>query len=165
MKTYEFTIVATSSGNDIIDFSERLFEAGCDDATVSLQKGAAIIEFDRESRSFYHALKSALRDVEATGATALTIEPDHLVSLSDIASRIGITRAAVSNYATGKRDDGDFPIPVVRVTTDTPLWDWVDVARWFFRRGRLPLTQIVHARIVRYENIKLLNRSEHMRAA
>ncbi|WP_147262729.1 hypothetical protein [Roseiarcus fermentans] len=165
MKTFEFTIVASSPGSDIADLSERLFEAGCDDATVSLQKGAAIIEFDRESRSFYHALKSALRDVESTGAMVLYIAPEHLVSLSDIASRIGITRAAVSNYAIGKRDSGDFPIPVVRVTTDTPLWDWVDVARWFFRRGRLSLTQVVHARVVRYENVKRLKRSEHMRAA
>jgi hypothetical protein len=164
MKTFEFTVVASCPDGNIADLSERLFDAGCDDATISLQKGAAIIEFDRESKSFYHALNSALEDVKSVGVAVLQIAPDHLVTLSDIAVRIGITRAAASNYSKGIRGK-DFPTPVVRVTTDTPLWDWVDVARWLYRQGRLPLTDMVQARVVRHETVKILTRRDHMHAA
>ncbi len=164
MKTYEFTVVSSCPDADIASLSEKLFEAGCDDAIVSLQKGVAIIEFDREAKNFYHALKSAMADVRRAGAEVLHIGPDHLVSLSDIAVRAGITRAAVSNYAKGIRGKS-FPLPIVRATTDTPLWDWVDVARWLARHGRLTISDIVQARIVRRESEKLLRRRDHLRAA
>jgi transcriptional regulator with XRE-family HTH domain len=161
MKNFEFTIVATRP-DGVKEFSEKLFEAGCDDATISHQKGLMILDFDREAKNFSHALLSALDNVTATGADALPVEPDPLVSLSDIASRAGITRAAVSNYANGTRGKAfpTFPAPVVRVTTDTPLWDWVDVARWLFRQGKLSLTELVQARIVRAENIKISRTKE-----
>jgi hypothetical protein len=165
MKTFEFTVVASCADGDIATLSERLFDAGCDDATVSLQKGVAIIEFDRESKNFYHALSSALSNIKEAGSDVLHIEPDHLVSLSDIAARTGITRAAVSNYARGTRERG-FPAPTARVTTDTPLWDWIDVSRWIFRHlGRLSLAAIVEARVVRRENGKLRKQRDHVRAA
>jgi hypothetical protein len=161
MKNFEFTIVA-SCPDGIKELSEKLFEAGCDDATIALQKGVAILDFDREAKSFSHALLSALDNVTAAGAGVLHVEPDDLVSLSDIASRARITRAAVSNYANGTRGKAfpTFPAPVVRITTDTPLWDWVDVARWLFRQGKLSLTDLVQARIVRAENIKISNTKE-----
>jgi transcriptional regulator with XRE-family HTH domain len=161
VKSFEFTIVASCPGG-IQELSEKLFEAGCDDATISLQKGLAILEFDREAKNLSHALLSALDNVTAAGGGVLHIEPDDLVSLSDIASRTGITRAAVSNYANGIRGKAfpTFPAPAVRVTTDTPLWDWVDVARWLFRQGKLSLTDLVQARVVRAENIKISDRKE-----
>jgi hypothetical protein len=163
MNTFEVTIVSSCPNLDIASLSERLFEAGCDDATVSLQKGVAVIEFDREAKNFYHALSSALRDVRSASAKVLHISPDHLVSLSDIAVRTGLTRAAVSNYARGVRGVG-FPPPVVRATTDTPLWDWVEVARWLTRRGRLTTDDVVRARVVRRENF-ILSPKDHLRAA
>jgi len=42
-------------------------------------------------------------DEEHFGATVERIEPDHLVSLADIARRAGLTRAAISLYAKGMR--------------------------------------------------------------
>jgi hypothetical protein len=164
VKNYEFTIVSNCPNADIASLSEKLFDAGCDDATVSLQKGVAIIEFDRESKNFFHALKSALGDVKSVGVEVLHIAPDHLVSLSDIAMRAGVTRAAVSNYAKGIRGK-DFPLPVVRITTDTPLWDWVDVARWLVRHGKLTSSDIVEARVVKRENSEILRQRDHLRAA
>jgi hypothetical protein len=157
MKTHEFTIVARGLSLDE-KAADRFFEAGCDDATVSIQKGVIILEFDREAKSFFHALRSAIENVEAAGAEVVHIEPDHLVSLSDIANRAGITRAAVSNYAKGSRGK-DFPAPVARVTTESPLWDWVEVARWLHRNGSLGLTDIIRARIVRFENGRIQRHS------
>ena len=119
METYEFTIIA--SGVDPFDanFDDKFFEAGCDDATISVQKGAIILEFNRESKTFSHALWSAIRDVEKAGAIITHVEPDHLVSLTDIATRSGLTKAAISNYANGDRGK-DFPAPSARVMTLPP---------------------------------------------
>lgn len=151
MKTFEFTIVGAATTFLNGELAERLFDAGCDDATASFQKGVTILEFDRSAKSFYHALRSALDDVARAGVEPLRIEPDHLVSLSDIAARSGLTRAAASLYAKGARGKA-FPVPRVRVTTESPLWDWVEVARWLFRQGKLSLPDLVQARLLRKEN-------------
>lgn len=151
MKKFGFTIIATGLDPHADDVMDRFFEAGCDDATIAFQKGVILIDFDREAKSFAHALASAIEDVRAAGARVRHVEPDHLVSLSDIAARAGLTRAAVSHYANGERGKG-FPAPVARVTTESPLWSWVDVARWFFRQRRMSLTEVVEARVVQRVN-------------
>lgn len=152
MTNHRFTIIAADLDPQAEDFGERFFEAGCDDATISVQKGAIILEFGRDARTFGGALISAIANVRAAGAKVVHVEPDHLVSLADIALRAGISRAAASNYAKGSRGRG-FPAPVARVTTESPLWDWVEVARWLHRRGRLPAREVVRARIVRHANL------------
>jgi hypothetical protein len=154
MKLHEFTIIATGLDPMADGFEDRFFEAGCDDATISVQKGTIILEFDREARSFLSAVESAIRDVTQAGATVVHVEPDHLVSLSEIASRAGVTRAAASYYASGARGQ-DFPTPVARVTTDHPLWDWVDVSRWLYHQGRVSLTEVTRARVVRRVNTEI----------
>ena len=151
MKTHSFTIIASGLDPNARDFEDRFFEAGCDDATITFQKGAIILEFDREAKNLSHALMSAISDVQAAGARVEHVEPDHLVSLTDIAVRAGVTRAAASLYAKGLRGK-DFPAPVARVTTDSALWDWVQVARWLFRHRRLSMEDVLRARLVRAAN-------------
>lgn len=152
MKAHEFTIVATGLNPNDEDFENRLFEAGCGDAAVSYQKGVIILEFSREAQTFASALVSACEDVNRAGAKVERIEPDHLVSLSEIAARSGLTRAAVSHYCKGIRGAG-FPAPVARVTSESPLWDWVDVSRWMCERQQLPGDTVLQARMVREANI------------
>ena len=154
MSTYHFTIIAAGLDPEADDFENRFFEAGCDDATISVQKGATILEFTRESKSFPHALVSAFLDVQKAGAKVVHFEPDHLVSLSDIAERTEMSRAAISLFAKGERGK-NFPAPVAKVTTESPLWDWVEVARWMYRRRSLSLHHVVEARIVRQANVAL----------
>jgi hypothetical protein len=155
MNKYHFTIIASGIDPDSEDFEDRFFEAGCDDATISVQKGAIILEFSREAKSFPHALVSAFVCVSKAGAKVVHFEPDHLVSLSDIAERTELSRAAISLFAKGERGK-DFPAPVAKVTTESPLWDWVEVARWMYRRRTLSLHHVVEARIVRQANLALL---------
>lgn len=85
------------------------------------------------------------------GVTVERIEPDPLVSLSDIAERAGFTRQAVSLYAKAERGKG-FPRPVARVTTPTPLWNWLEVAEWLRARGSVGEEAVVEARVVREAN-------------
>jgi len=157
MKTYNFTIIASGIDPNTSDFEDRFFEAGCDDATITFQKGAIILEFDREAKSLGHAIQSAIANVEGAGAHVEHVEPDYLVSLSDIAVRAGVTRAAASMYANGKRGS-DFPAPVARVTTESALWDWAEVASWLYRYRRISLRDVVEARIIKRANLSISSR-------
>ena len=158
MKTYDFTIIASGLDPQAEDFAERFYKAGCDDSTISFQKGLIILEFDREAKSFAHALISAFAAVNTAGAKVERFEPDHLVSLSDIAARSGMSRAAISLYCKGERKDG-FPLPVARVTSESPLWDWVDVARWMHKYAMLSQEAVLAARLVREANVMTQTKS------
>lgn len=152
MPTFEFTVIASGLDPQADDFEDRLFAAGCDDATVSFQKGAIIFEFARNAGTFAEAVRSALLDVMQAGAKPVHVEPDYLVSLSDIADRAGLSKAAISLYAKGERGQ-DFPAPVARVTTESPLWDWAEVADWMHQHDKLPANVLVEAKVVRAANL------------
>lgn len=151
MRTHTLTIVASGLPIENHAYAERLFQAGCGDATVSLQKGLFVIDFERDASSFEDAVETSIKDVRTAGATIERIEPDHLVSASDIAARSGLTRAAVSMYASGKRGEG-FPAPVARVTTESPLWDWVEVAEWLVRENKADRRVAHEALVIREAN-------------
>jgi hypothetical protein len=156
MASFRFAIIAKGLDPHAADFEDRFFEAGCDDATIAFIKGNIVLQFEREARSFTHALASAIRDVSRAGATVVRVEPDDLVSLSDIAERIGTTRASISQHARGVRGRS-FPAAIARLTTDMPLWDWVEVARWEYRRKRNLRTRrlVLHARLVQEVNRRI----------
>ena len=154
MRVFNFTIIASGLDPHAEDFADRFFEAGCGDATISLQRGVLILEFTREAKNITQAIFSAIRDVQRTGAKVTHIEPDHLVNLSDIANRAGITRAAASHYAKGLRGK-DFPLPVARITTDSPLWDWFKVSRWLKRRSYVSHYAVIEAKVVREANLAI----------
>lgn len=151
MKLHEFTIIASGLDPEADDFEDRFFEAGCDDATLSFQKGVIIVEFSREAVSFSAAVISAYEAVLRAGATVERVEPDYLVSLSEIAERSGRTRQAISLYSNGERAEG-FPAPVMRVTSNHPLWDWEEVAEWLVERNALPKEELIRARVVKEAN-------------
>jgi hypothetical protein len=72
-------------------------------------------------------------------------------SLSDIATRAGLTRAAITHYATGQRS-ADFPAPVARVTSETSLYDWSQVATWLYRHDKLSRDQAIEAAALKAAN-------------
>ena len=151
MKNYQFTIIASGLDPEAEDFEDRFYGAGCDDATLAFQKGVIILEFDRESKNFLHAITSAFGDVQKAGAKIVRFEPDHLVSLTDIADRTGLTKAAISLYSKGARG-ADFPPPVARFTSSTPLWDWVSVAHWMHRHDHVKSEVVLEARMLKEAN-------------
>ena len=151
MATYEFSVIASGLDPHDEDFEARFYEAGCNDATVSFQKGSIIVDFARDAESLEAAISSAFLAVRSTGATVKRIEPDPLVSLSDISFRSGLTRSATSNYASGKRGC-DFPAPVARVMSDSPLWDWAVVARWMVENDKLPYAKAYEAEVFAFAN-------------
>lgn len=154
MKKFNFTIIASGLNPRDDNFEDRFFESGCDDATISFQKGVIILEFTREAKGLAHAILSAIENVQSAGAKVQHIEPDYYVSLADIAKRTGFTRAALSQFANGQRGL-DFPLPVLRVTSDNPLWDWVTVARWMYKKRKVPRRVVVEAQLVKEANLAI----------
>lgn len=154
MKTFEFAIVASGLDPEADDFEDRFFEANCDDATIAFARGSIILQFAREAETLDDAIVTAIADVRKAGARVDRIEPDYLVSLSEIAERAGLTRAAISHYARGDRGR-DFPHPVARVTTESPLWDWTDVAEWLFSREQVDEETVARAKAIRERNVGL----------
>lgn len=150
MRSYEFTFIASGVDPESPDLEEKFFEAGCDDATLAFMKSLLAITFDRAAESYVHAVVSAFRDVLKTGVTVERFEPDFLVSAAEIAERSELTRSAVSNYTRGLR--GDFPPPKARIMSESPLWDWVDVSSWLFKKGLLTREAVVDARVGRTIN-------------
>lgn len=164
MKKYEFSIVASGLDPEADDFEQRFYDAGCDDATISFQKGHIIIDFDREADAVDSAICSAIECVLAAGAEVDRVEPDPLVNLSDIAARTQLTRAAISQYAKGRRSQ-HFPSPVARVTSDTPLWDWSTVAKWLFQHEKLSRDAAIEAEAVKAANEALKTHEPRLREA
>lgn len=152
MEMFEFTVIATGLDPEAEDFEVRFFDAGCDDATVSFQKGHILVDFTREAETLEQAITSAINDIEKTGASVERVEPDPLVSLADIARRADLSRAAITNYVKGDRGAG-FPAPKLRVTTDNPLWDWADASKWLFEHHRLTLDVAINAMVVSEANL------------
>lgn len=147
MNSYEFTIVAGGLPIEGDEWHDIFYEAGCDDALLALQRGLFVLHFDREADSLEEAVTSACADVQSAGATIVRIEPDPLVSASDIADRTGITRQAVSLYVNGERGDG-FPKPVACISGPRPLWKWSEVALWLHAAGKVETVVLEAAQLI-----------------
>lgn len=129
---YEFTLILSGVKELTSEVLDALYEVGCDDALVGMRDGVAFADFSRTADSLREALLSAIRDVEAAGIGARVehIEPDELVTMSEIARRLRITREAVRKRVAGLRGPGSFPSPAGSLTSRSPLWRWSDVVRW-----------------------------------
>jgi hypothetical protein len=151
METYEFTVIATGLDPQDENFESYFYDAGCDDALVSFQKGHILIDFSRDADSLEDAIGSAVDNCRAAGAIVERVEPDPLVSLADIAARSDMSRSAMTNYFKGHRSEG-FPAPIARVTTASPLWDWADVSLWLYKHDRISKEIAVGATVVSVAN-------------
>ena len=140
MSTFQFTLIV--DGPDLQDprSIDRLFEAGCDDATVGSSDGVQYVDFDREAEALGDAILSAVDDLEKLeGVEVVRIADAGLASLADIAARFGRTREGVRLLVSGARGPGNFPKPVTDPRSRYRLWRWSDVASWFKAyRGESP---------------------------
>jgi hypothetical protein len=131
-REYDFILILTGVTELSQHVVDSLFEAGCDDGTISLQWGRVIITFSRTAPSLYAALLSAIRDVRSAGigADVLRIDDCSLVTQAEIARKIDRSRQQVHQYITGVRGPGNFPPPACNLTDGVPLWYWCEVAYW-----------------------------------
>lgn len=131
MAEHNFTLTIQGTFADAV--LDALFEAGCDDATISHKGDLLFAEFDREADSLLDAVLTAIADVESVeGLRVLHVDPDDLVWASEIAERVGRTRQSVDLLIKGQRGPGGFPAPASHATRN-PLWRWSEVEAWFER--------------------------------
>jgi hypothetical protein len=128
---HTFTLILSGVSEVTAELEDALFEAGCDDALLGSRDGVVFLDFSREASSFQEGVLSAIADVQSIGASIQRIEPDELVSMSEIARRTGRTRESIRLLATGLRGPGFFPPPVANLRQRSPIWRWTDAASWF----------------------------------
>jgi hypothetical protein len=134
MATHTFTIVVDREPEEAE--LDVLFER-CDDVTFGYEHGVAVAVFDREASVLTEALVSAVRDVESVGLIALRVLDEDLLTVGDIADRIGRSREAVRRYAAGERGPGGFPPPVNPARDGTVFYRWSEVSPWLRQHLRI----------------------------
>ena len=134
----EWTFRLTLAGIALTDEElDALFEAGCDDATFSLERDGTVLGFfDREADRQEDAVLSAIDNVEsaAIGVRVLRVsQDDDWLAASEVAERVGRTRQSIGLLIRGDRGPGGFPAAVARHGARNPLWSWAEVEAWFER--------------------------------
>ncbi len=129
---YDFTLVLTGITELAPEAEDALFEAGCDDATISVHSGRVFLTFSRVAPSLKEAVLSAIRNVKKAniGADVLRVDICNLVTQADIARKIGRSRQLIHQYIAGVRGPGGFPGPACDISDGTPLRYWCEVASW-----------------------------------
>ncbi|HEX6076633.1 MAG TPA: hypothetical protein VFZ32_15390 [Micromonosporaceae bacterium] len=143
---HTFTVILDRRPTDLE--LDALFEAGCDDAVFGIEQRMPIAQFDREAATLADAVASAVRDLESVGLTALRVIDEDLVTLADIANRIGQSRESVRRYVTGERGPGGFPPPVNPAREGTVFYRWSEVAPWIRSRLRTEVSDVDPALVV-----------------
>ena len=149
-REYDFALILTGANDLTDDVMNALFEAGCDDATPSVQYGCICLEFSRRAESLKDAILSAIRDVRKAniGADVLRVDECDLVTPAEIARRIGRSRQLVHQYMTGKVGPGGFPAPDCNLTDGAPLWTWCAVSYWLCANDMIRPEQLRDAEVV-----------------
>jgi hypothetical protein len=117
-----------------------LLQAGCDDAVLGRRAGLLYLDFERSAPSQLEAILSAITDVENSGAgvRVVRVEPDELVTITQIAKRIGWSREYTRLLALGQRGPGGFPPPASGFMERSPVYRWSDVAGWLVSTTKAP---------------------------
>ena len=135
MNNYEFTLILDEIDLTHPQYEDAFFDAGCDDAILSIKDQTPYITFDREAKSAELAICGAIRDVEKTGAKVLSINEAGPVTMSEAATMADVSKALLGMYSVGKRGAGGFPAPVH--VGKTTIWMWIAIARWLNASGKL----------------------------
>jgi hypothetical protein len=137
MKVHTFALILGHPRRVTAELEDKVFEVGCDDAALGERSGTVYLEFDRQAPSLLAAVLSALRDVQRIpDAWVVRVEPDELVTTSEIARRVGRTREGIRLLADGNRGPGGFPSPVSGPRKGRArLWRWSEVSGWLKAYG------------------------------
>jgi hypothetical protein len=160
-RDYDFSLVINGVSELTGKVEDAFFEAGCDDATLSIRRGHLYAEFSRNAPSMKDAILSAIRDIRRAkiGASVLCVDECNLVTQAEIARRIKRTRQMVNQYISGDRGPGDFPAPEHHLGDGAPLWRWSSVSAWLADNDIIRREDNLNAEVVAAVNTSL----EHAR--
>lgn len=136
MNRYEMTFHVDHVDESLVDQLIDEF-----DATVGTDHtGHEFVTVLGEGPSFNVAARSTVTQLQARGLCLTRLVPD-LVTRSEIAARLGVTRQAVQNWTAGKRQ-GDFPKAINPVGGG--VWFWRDVWEWATAHGHAATVDTVY---------------------
>ena len=131
MTTHRFTLIVEGVDINDPDVFDALYEAGCDDATIGTTDGIQVMDFSREAPKLDAAILSAIAHAESVeGLRVVRVDDLDLLSMSEIAARIGRSRECVRLWVTGARGPGGFPPPANDPSSRYRFWRWSDVKDW-----------------------------------
>ena len=136
---FELRFKLPSSDSDASEVTERLGEAGCDDALVGIgQPGRIALRFTREAESAKSAIVSALEDVKRAIPAARLIEagPD-FVGLTDVADMLSMSRQNMRKLML--THSATFPAPVHEGSV--AIWHLEPVLQWLRSKGGYDVSQ------------------------
>lgn len=133
MTAFEFTLALKNANEKTLHLEDSLYESGCDDALIQFRNGAVYLEFSREASSLEEAVISAIKDVRSASVDmdVASVQPGNLVTESEMAKRLNVSRQVVSLWIKGERRK-HFPPPLMRISEKSWLWDWSQVTQWLF---------------------------------
>ena len=82
MTEYQFRLILSGpfpgqlSDEELLDATDALGKAGCDDCSISVHGRGLELEFDRVHQSLEEAIASAIHDVEGAGYAVESIQMD-----------------------------------------------------------------------------------------
>jgi len=128
--TYSFRVAFTGDLADAERVTDVLYGAGCDDATVSIERdgSAGYADFDREADDALTGVVLAVEQIEAAGLTVTSVGED-LVSVTDIAERTGRSQQTVSAWITKVRGPGGFPASQIDRHWGA-VYSWAEISEW-----------------------------------
>ena len=142
MQTFDFTLVLDLKDDDLTEeMLEAFYAAGATDALVGRCTGIPYADFSRKADDILEAVVSAIETIESAGvgATVARVEPDDIVTIADIARRVGRTSESIRLLTRGERGPGGFPAPSTTVGSGrSRIWRWADVVEWFARYEKHP---------------------------
>lgn len=131
MKEFDFTLkfALKNTDQDPEIYIEKLYESGCDDATIGIgKKGRIALDFCREGNNAKEVMLSAIYDVRNVipGAELIESSPD-MVSLSEAAEIIGCSRQNIRQLMLSH--DKTAPVPH-HAGSKLSVYRLVDILNW-----------------------------------
>ncbi len=153
-REFDFALILFGISEVTDEIAGAIYQAGCDDATVSVRSGRVYVTFSRVSHSMKDAVLSAIADVQSArvGASVMRVDDCNLVTQPEIARRSDRSRQVIHQYITGARGPGGFPPPACNLCDDSPLWYWREVSQWLWENSMLKEDALRDA-----EEIELIN--------
>lgn len=147
---FEFTLLLDGISEITDEFEDAVFEAGCNDCTISERMGRVFVTFARRADSLKDAVVSAIQDLRRADENVYVNRVDSctLVTQAEIGRKIERTRQMVHQYITGERGPGGFPPPACNIIEGTPLWYWCEVAVWLEENNLISETDLREAQEV-----------------
>lgn len=146
MPVFTFAVVLDHVPSD--EEYDTLHEIAADDVGVETRPGYAVAQFDREAATCADAIASAVADLDRVGLRPLRFIDEDLLTLAEIADRIGRSRESVRRYSIGERGGGDFPPPVNPGHGGTVFYRWSEVAPWLRSRVDVDAPDVEPALVV-----------------